>query len=197
MLIGLTGQIGSGKTTTAGILAGLGAFVLDADEIGRQVVDESRQLRAKLTRRFGNEILDKNGRLKRKKLANLAFACEESRRSLNQLVHPFLLAELRRQIRVATKKYDLIVVDAALLLDWDMDREMDYVLVVHASQQVRLQRLAKRGISKDDALARQRAQLPYHEFRRRADRIILNNGSKDSLRKKLVRLIQQIEKKNC
>ncbi len=130
-------------------------------------------------------------------MANLAFACEESKRSLNQLVHPFLLAELRRQIRVATKKYDLIVVDAALLLDWDMDREMDYVLVVHASQQVRLQRLAKRGISKDDALARQRAQLPYHEFRRRADRIILNNGSKDSLRKKLARLIKQIEKKNC
>ena len=112
MLIGLTGQIGSGKTTVAGILAGLGACVLDADEIGKQVVDESKQLREKLARRFGNEILDRNGRVKRKKLANLAFACQESKKNLNQLVHPFLLAELRRQIRVATKKYDLIVVDA-------------------------------------------------------------------------------------
>jgi len=195
MLIGLTGQIGAGKTTAARILAGIGAHVLDADQIGRQVVDESKQLRSKLAHRFGKEILDRNGQVKRKKLAGLAFASEGSKKALNGLVHPYLLKELRRQMKGAIRKHKLVVVDAALLLYWNMDREVDRVLVIHASEKTRFERTATRGISKSDALARQKAQLPYNEFRRRADRIILNNGTREELRAKLAGFLQQIEHK--
>ena len=192
MLIGLTGQIGAGKSTAAGILAGTGAHIVDADLIGKEVVDRSPQLRAKLGRRFGLEIFDKRGHLKRRRLAQLAFASEETKRALNGLVHPYLLKELRKQARVAVKKHDLVVIDAALLLYWQMDREVDFVLVIHASRRTRFARMAKRGISEADALARQKAQLPYREFQKRADRMILNNGTREQLRTKLIRLLSSI-----
>jgi len=192
MLIGLTGQIGAGKSTAAGILAGMGAHIVDADLIGKEVVDRSPQLRAKLGRRFGLEIFDKRGHLKRRRLAQLAFASEETKRALNDLVHPYLLKELRKQARVAVKKHDLVVIDAALLLYWQMDREVDFVLVIHASIQTRFARMAKRGITEADALARQQAQLPYSEFQKRANRMILNNGTREQLKIRLVRLLSSI-----
>lgn len=192
MLIGLTGQIGAGKSTAAGILADMGAHIVDADLIGKEVVDKSAQLRAKLARRFGPEIFDKRGFLKRSRLAQLAFATEESKQALNDLVHPYLLKELRRQAKAALKKHDLVVVDAALLLYWQMDREVDFVLVIHASKQSRFARMAKRGITETDALARQQAQLPYSEFQKRADRVILNNRTLQLLKKRLVKFLRDI-----
>jgi dephospho-CoA kinase len=157
------------------------------------VVDTSRDLRRKLSDRFGESILDVHGNLRRKKLAALAFADEQSRRALNRLVHPYLLQRLRDYIRQARKVHGLIVIDAALLLNWDMDRRMDYVLVIHASQRDRFERLATRGISRKDALARQRAQLPFKEFKARADRVILNNGTRPDLRRKLQEFIREIK----
>ena len=192
MLIGLTGQIGAGKTTAAEILTSLGALVIDADEIGRQVVDESSVLRKKLARRFGADILDGSGRLKRKKLARIAFADQAARAALNQLIHPYLLKELRRQVRIGRKTHDLIVIDAALLLEWRMDKDVDFVLVIHAGQTLRFTRLANRGLTRADALARQRMQLPFGEFKERADRVILNNGNKAILRRKIAALLHSI-----
>ncbi|MFQ6007737.1 MAG: dephospho-CoA kinase [Candidatus Zixiibacteriota bacterium] len=177
MYIGVTGQIGSGKTTAARILGSFGAVVIDADRIGREVVEKSPQLRRKLAKQFGKEILTATGRLSRKKLARLAFSDDVSKRRLNHLVHPMLLKELRRQMRQLSRRYDVVVIDAALLLDWNLDREMDLVLVIHATQETRLRRLVARGFSKEDVLARQRAQLPFTEFRNRADLVILNNNT--------------------
>jgi len=88
--------------------------------------------------------------------------------------------------------HDLVVIDAALLLYWQMDREVDFVLVIHALRQTRFARMAKRGIAEADALARQQAQLPYREFRKRADRMILNNGTLKQLRTRLIRLLRSI-----
>ncbi|MBN1212894.1 MAG: dephospho-CoA kinase [candidate division Zixibacteria bacterium] len=191
MLIGLTGQIGSGKTTAATIFKKLGAFVIDADLIGREVVEKTYPLLRSLVRTFGPEILDKNGRLKRKKLASIAFATKENRDKLNSLVHPYLLSTLRLRMRRALREKELVVVDAALLLDWGLDKEMDRVLVIHTSLEKRLARLAARGITRRDALARQKAQFPFSEFRRRADRVILNNGSKTDLEKKIRKFLSR------
>jgi len=192
MLIGLTGQIGAGKSTAAGILADMGAHVIDADLIGKTVVDKSAQLRTRLARRFGPDIFDRRGHLKRARLARLAFASEESKLALNNLVHPYLLKELRRQSKAALKTHELIVIDAALLLYWQMDREVDIVLVIHASKRARFGRMARRGITEADALARQQAQLPYREFQKRADRMILNNGTLQQLKKRLVKFLRGV-----
>jgi dephospho-CoA kinase len=79
----------------------------------------------------------------------------------------------------------VVVIDAALLLYWHMDREVDFVLVIHASRAERLMRLKSKGLSSEDALARERAQLPYRKFRKRADRVILNNGTPRDLERKI------------
>jgi dephospho-CoA kinase len=185
MLVGLTGQIGAGKTTAANILKKLGAVVIDADRIGREVVEKSAPLLRNLVQAFGRDILDKKGRLNRKKLASLAFRTRETHARLNELVHPYLLRELRQRMRQALKENELVVIDAALLLDWDLDKEMDLVLVIHTSLAKRLARLAARGITRKDALARQKAQLPFSEFQKRADRVILNNGTRADLARKV------------
>jgi dephospho-CoA kinase len=192
MIVGLTGQIGGGKSAAARILTGFGAHVIDADVIGRQVVDNSPALRRGLASAFGSEILTKGGAIRRKKLAELAFRSDKGRHDLNRLVHPHLLRDLRRQVKAAAGKCPVVVVDAALLLYWRMDREVDVVVVVHTSQRLRLERMASRGMSRADALARQRSQLPYQEFRRRADYLLLNNGSLAQLETKLRRLWKKL-----
>jgi dephospho-CoA kinase len=191
MFIGITGQIGSGKTTAAKILASFGAVVIDADQIGRRVVDRSAPLRKRLASLFGGEILTPSGKLSRKKLARLAFADKAAKQRLDRLVHPFLFKEMRRQMRELSKRHDVVVIDAALLLDWELDRRMDVVLVIHASEETRLKRLSARGISKEDALARQKAQMPFSEYRNRGDRIILNNGTIEQLRSRLHRIWEE------
>lgn len=186
MTLGVTGQIGAGKTEAVRILARMSdALVVDADLIGRQVVDQSSALRRKLANRFGREILTPTGRLRRKVLAGLAFADETGRRDLNSLVHPYLLKELRSQIKTGLRVHRLVIVDAALLLDWNLDKEIDITLVIHASLKLRLERLAARGMDRADALARQQSQLPYSVYRARADRLILNNGGLKELESKL------------
>ena len=139
----------------------------------------------RLKKAFGADIVDSKGRLRRKFLAARAFASSAGHTRLNALVHPYLLKELKRQMKAAVKKHPLVVIDAALLLDWDLDREMDFVLVVHTSLEKRLRRLLKRGISRKDALARLKNQLPFREFRQRADRLVLNNSDEADLERKI------------
>ncbi|NOY87991.1 MAG: dephospho-CoA kinase, partial [FCB group bacterium] len=121
----------------------------------------------------------------------LAFQDESSRNKLNRLVHPYLLKELKKQIKKLSHKKELIAIDAALLLDWNLDKIVDLVLMIHASQKLRLKRLSERGISKKDALARQRQQLSYRQFRERSDLVIFNNKTPEQLQKKLEKIIKK------
>lgn len=187
MVIGVTGQIGSGKSTAASILAECGAVVIDADRIGHEVTADTPALRVKLAHEFGEDIFDSRGRLLRKKLAHRAFATKRGRHTLNRLVHPYLVKRLRKRVRDASR-HGHVVIDAALLLDWGMDRELDFILVIHSGLETRLKRLAQRGITRADALARQRAQRPIKDYRKRADRVMMNSESKASLKRKLLKL---------
>ncbi len=192
MFIGITGQIGAGKTTAARILASFGAVVIDADAIGKEVVERSEALQRKLVRAFGKQILSRSGKINRKKLAMVAFADAHAKERLNRLVHPPLLRELKKRMRELAKSHEVVVIDAALLLDWNLDASMDIVLVIHASRRERLRRLMARGIERSDAEARQRAQLPFREYQKRADVVILNNSTEDKLRAKLARSWKKI-----
>ncbi len=192
MVIGLTGQIGAGKSAAARILADFGALVVDADQIGKQVVDQSLALRRRLAKTFGSDIITPNGNLRRKRLASRAFVDDESKCKLNDLVHPHLLKELRNQAKQAAKTHDVVVIDAALLLYWGLDSEVDTVLVIHTSRERRYARMAERGISRTDAAAREKAQLPFAEFRRKADIFLLNNQDIEKLRIKLARVWKRL-----
>ena len=185
MLIGITGQIGAGKTTAANILKAMGAVVIDADKIGRKVVETNPKLIQKLAGEFGPQILTPTGNLRRNKTAEIAFSNERNRKLLNSLVHPFLLKELRKQIKINLRKKKVAVIDAALLLDWKLDNVVDVILVIGCSKEKRLTRLIKRGLSKSDALARMKSQLPFRDYQKHADRVILNSSTEAALKRKV------------
>lgn len=185
MLIGITGQIGAGKTTAANILKAMGAVVIDADKIGRKVVETNPALIRKLARVFGPQILTPSGNLRRTKTAEIAFSSEKNRKLLNSLVHPYLLRELKKQIKRNPGKKKVIVIDAALLLDWKLENIVDQTLVISCSKEKRLTRLIKRGLSKYDALARMKSQLPFRDYQKRADRVILNSSTVAAFKRKV------------
>lgn len=177
-IIGITGQIGAGKSTAAQVFRKMGAAVINADRIGREVVEKNLSLRLKLARAFGKEILTSNQKLRRHRVAEIAFSNKSQKRKLDRLVHPFLVKELKQQIKKFSKNYDVIVVDAALLLDWRLGKMIDRVLVIESKSNQRIIRLVKRGFSKSDALARQKLQRTTAAFRKHADQVIVNNTSK-------------------
>jgi len=185
MLIGITGQIGAGKTTAANILKAMGAVVIDADKIGRKVIENSPRLIQKLARAFGPQILTPTGILRRKKTAEIAFSSEKNRKLLNSLVHPYLLRELKKQIKRNISKKKVIVIDAALLLDWKLDNIVDLTLVIGCSKEKRMTRLLKRGLSRSDALARMKSQLPFRDYQERADRVFTNSSTIAALKRKV------------
>jgi dephospho-CoA kinase len=192
MLLGLTGQIGAGKSTAARILEEFGASVVDADLIGKQVVGQSPALLRKLVKRFGKEILTPTGRLNRKTLAKRAFASTESTRALNAIIHPYLLKELHCQVKYHLKQGRVVVIDAALLLDWGLDRQVDKTIVITAPLKLRIKRMALRGLSSEDISARQKAQPSLAIFRSRADYIVSNSGNVKELRGRLAALWQKL-----
>lgn len=192
MFIGLTGLIGAGKSTAAQILASHGAATIDADQIAREVIGLYPALLKKLVTRFGKSILTPTGKLRRKKLAAVAFADEQARQQLNDIIHPYIGREIKRRMKRLSRRHQVVVIDAALLLGSSIEDEMDRILVIHASKQVRLHRLLKRGLTREDALMRMQRQLPFNELRRRADRLIMNQDSLSSFEKKVADYLKKI-----
>lgn len=188
MRIGITGQIGAGKSTAARILQDMGAFLIDADQIGREVVETDFALRTKLSKAFGDDVIDEQGSLKRDLVALRAFSSEEGKKRLDRLVHPYLLKDIRTKMRASEQVHDVILVDATLIFDWNLEKELDLTIVIYAPQNVRLARLQKKGVPTADALARQKRQLSLREYRNRADVVIDNRGTEAELRAKLERL---------
>jgi dephospho-CoA kinase len=193
MIIGITGQIGSGKSTATEILGNNGWHIVDADLISRQIVKNNKKLLHSLKITFGNEILSTKGNLVRKKLAEKAFASKSSQLKLNKLIHPYILIEIKSQIQKFKKEKKNIVLDAPLLLDKIKYRRIvDVVIMIHASEDLRIKRLKKRGFSKEEILIRQKMQISYSDYRRRSDYMVLNNGSSDALKRKLLKVINKI-----
>ena len=192
--VGLTGQMASGKSTVALELQKLGAIVINADDLGREVVENNPAVLKRLAAAFGAENVFTNGKLNRKKLAAKAFAGEENTAKLNAIVHPSLLALLRKQIAYHSRRRrtQLLVVDAALLFDWKLARELDVVVVVETTLKNQLARLRRKGRGRKDALQRIKRQVPKNRLRRMADAVIYNNGTRDQLVQKTWRLYARL-----
>jgi dephospho-CoA kinase len=180
MIIGLTGGIGSGKTTVAALLAKKGAFVIDTDLIARDVVEPGPVLDT-IQREFGAGVIRADGTLDRPALARIIFADDAKRARLNQLTHPEILKRVLSII--ATQPHGaMVVVVVPLLFESGFERSCDQVLVVMAPPDLRRQRLQERdGISGTDVESRMRAQLPDTEHERRAGIIIRNDGNLTAL----------------
>ena len=188
--VGLTGGIGSGKSTVARALARRGAVVIDADAIAREVVEPGRPGLAKVVERFGPEVLDASGRLDRPKLAALVFDDAAARSDLNAIVHPLVAAETARRIAAAPPDA-VVVIDVPLLVEAARSG-YDVVVIVEAPEPVRLERLVGRGMDPDDARKRMGAQASDADRRKVADVIVDNSGSEDDLERQLDALWGQL-----
>ena len=181
-LVGLTGGIGSGKSTVAGLLREKGATVVDADEVARSVVEPGEPALAKLVERFGEKILDADGRLDRAALAAIAFADEDGRKALGEITWPAIGEEFERQIREAPDDA-VVICDVPLLVESKAAAARPYVavVVVEAPLDLRLDRLEVRGVPRDDARRRMAAQATDEERREVATHVVDNGGDLESL----------------
>ncbi len=195
MLIGLTGLIGSGKSEVAGIFEKNGAFVISADKIGKDVVENNKSILKKLVVAFGRDIISKSAKLNRKQLGRLAFSSEINKEKLNNIVHPALLKELSNQVNKAKNRYELVVIDAALLTYWGWDKKVDKTILVATNLRKRIQRLKANGYTESDVKARTKSQLKLSELYKRADFILTNNTTLKILEKKVVNIIASLSKR--
>lgn len=193
-VIGLTGGIGSGKTTVAALLAEAGFPVVDADQLAREVVAPESPVLDELARAFGEDIIDDDGALKRSLLAERAFAAEDRTAVLNSITHP-AIARLKRErfdaARAAGEK--AVVYDMPLLIEQGLHKEVDLTVVVHTDRAVRLDRLrTSRGIDAEDARRRMDAQIDDETRLAAADVVVNNSGSLVALRPQVDELVEKI-----
>ena len=195
MIIGVTGLIGSGKSTVTKTFASLGAAVIDADVIGKQVVENDPVVLYQLVLAFGDIILNPDGKLNRRQLGLLAFSSVAKTTLLNSIVHPALLRKLDKDILAARRKTCHTVVDAALLINWRYQERVDVTILVSATVKNRLDRLASIGLSRAEFLQRSKSQLPLNQLRKMSDIVVSNNHSIDILRKKSAKLYHELTEK--
>ncbi|MDH7498659.1 MAG: dephospho-CoA kinase [Syntrophomonadaceae bacterium] len=179
-IIGLTGGIASGKSTVSGILKSLGAVVIDADQVAREVVEPGQPAWQEIVDAFGPAVLNPDGTLNRKQLSQLVFRDGEKLRRLNAITHPRVIEHFRQRLQWlrANRPDAVVVLDVPLLFESGMDAMADEVWVVWVDQEIEMQRLMMRdGITHEEAQARVAAQLPLEEKVRRADRVIDNTRS--------------------
>ena len=178
--IGLTGGIGSGKSTVAALLAERGARVVDADRIAREVVEPGTPGLAAAVAEFGDRVLSADGSLDRPALAAVVFGDPAARARLDGIVHPLVRARAAELVSAAPS--DAVVVqDVPLLVETGQAGSYDLVLVVEAEPGTRVRRLVGRGLSADDARARMASQASDEQRRAVADVVLRNDGDRAAL----------------
>ncbi|MFM2024648.1 MAG: hypothetical protein RLZZ56_661, partial [Actinomycetota bacterium] len=191
-LVGLTGGIASGKSSVADVWEHLGAEVVDADELAREVVLPGSVGLSRITEEFGADILSSDGTLNRKSLADRIFSDSEKREKLESILHP-LIRKLAAEKFEATNA-DLVVYVIPLLAETKSDLPFDYIVTVEAPEEDQIQRMTEfRGMSRDEANARIRAQAKPAERANVADRILNSNQSLKLLQKDASRLFSELK----
>jgi dephospho-CoA kinase len=183
---GLTGGAGSGKSTAAKYFRELGARVIDADRIGHDLLKPGSPCHDSVIKAFGPGIVAK-GRINRKLLGKIVFGSKRGLEKLNRIVHPHLLKEIKNKIsKIKNGGFKgLLIIDAALIVPWGLQKQLDLLIVVDSPAKTRLERLTAKGISLSQARRIMASQLPVLKLKREADIIILNNGSLSGLKKKV------------
>ena len=180
MQVGLTGGVGSGKSTVSARLAELGAVVIDADAIAREVVEPGTPGLAAVAERFGPDVLDADGRLDRPAVAAIVFNDEAARADLNAIVHP-LVGARTAELMAAAGPDDIVVYDVPLLVESNMAAGFEVVVVVETAPDLRIARLEQRGMPEADARSRMAIQATDEERRAVATEVIENNGTREQL----------------
>ena len=193
--IGLTGGIGSGKSTASKFFESFGSFVINADEEAKNLLSSSETVQHELISEFGTDIIDVSGQINKTKLARVAFQDEEHQQRLNSVIHPYIYNIIDDQFNQILNegKFDIFVVDGALIFESGYDVHMDYIIVVTALLKNRMERaLARETLSREEILKRIDLQWPEEEKVNLADFVIHNDGSENELKKNVKNLIKKL-----
>ncbi len=181
MILGITGNIAAGKSTISDFFRQLGAAVVSADALAREVVRPGGPVLTRLVERFGRTILIADGSLDRQALAALVFADATALADLNRIMHPAIGALAEARLRALDAQVPLVVYEAPMLFEAGAEKRVDAVLVVTISQETQLKRLVDRdGLSEAEAQMRIRSQMPQQEKVARADFVIDNSGARQA-----------------
>ena len=193
LIIGLTGSIGTGKSTIANKFSDLEIPVVDADLIAREVVELGKEAYKDIVATFGEEILQHNQTLDRKALGKIVFNDESKRKQLNAIIHPAIRKEmLRQRDEWVQRGKECVVLDIPLLYESGLTHFVDKVIVVYVDPDVQLHRIIARDEStEEEAKSRINSQMPIKEKAEKADAVIDNNGSKEESYKQLIAILEE------
>jgi len=197
LIVGLTGGVASGKTAVSQVLKEEGAYIIDADQIARELVQPHKPAWNEVIRAFGKEILQEDGFIHRKKLADKVFADPKKRKLLNQILHPRIKEEMDRRTKEIGQKDSeaIVVIDAPLIVELGDHREMDKLIVVASTQTQQIERLKERdGIGPEEALRILSSQMPVEEKVNLADFVIRNEGSLEETKKRAKEVFKELRK---
>lgn len=188
--IAVTGSIGSGKTSFCKILERSGLPVIYADELAKELLASDKKVKSKIIRRFGEESF-KDGQINRRFLADKVFSDPYNVILINQIVHPVVKNEIENKIKELFETCNIVVVEAALIYEADMEKMFDFVVLITADRIIRQKRkLDSDNISPADFEKRDASQIPDEEKKKRVDFVFVNNASLDDLKKKAELFLQ-------
>ncbi|MFL3027104.1 MAG: dephospho-CoA kinase [Candidatus Neomarinimicrobiota bacterium] len=193
--IGLTGGIGTGKSTASKILKEFGAFIFDADKEAKKILLSNETIKGELISEFGTDIMTGDGDLDNNKLARVAFQDQNHQLTLNTIVHPYVFKEIDKNFDKVQNsgKHDIFIVDAALIYESGADTHMDYVIVITALIKTRMERaLARETLNREEILRRIDLQWPEEDKASLADFVIHNDGSEEDLRKNISEIYTEL-----
>jgi dephospho-CoA kinase len=182
--IGLTGGIGSGKSSVSNILKSWNAHIFDADLVAKKILNHNESAQNEVITEFGTDVIGSKGIIDKKKLSRIVFHDEDHQIKLNAIIHPYVFSEIDEEFETILKKdkNELFVVDAALIYESGADTHMDYVVVVTSHLGLKIERvLAKGELTREEFLKRADLQWPDEEKIQLADFVIQNNGSHEDL----------------
>ncbi|MGC2062866.1 MAG: dephospho-CoA kinase [Thermodesulfovibrionales bacterium] len=191
VLAGLTGNYGMGKSSVLGFFDGLGAVTISCDAIVGQLLEDKKVIdRVRVI--FGDDVVGDNGRLNKKTVADKVFSDPEQRKKLEGLLHPLVFAEIDAVVSKPEYGDRVIVVEVPLLFESSAAVRFQRTITVHMSEEDAVGRLVQKGVSRGDALARLKAQMPVREKISRSDYVIDNSGSMEETKKQVEAIYRQL-----
>ena len=197
LIVGLTGGVASGKSVVSRILKEEGAYLIDADQIARELVQPRTSAWEELVKVFGKEILQKDGSIHRKQLAAKVFSDPKQRDLLNRTLHPRIKEEMGRRLKAIGQKDPeaIVVIDAPLLVETGDHREMDKVIVVISTEAQQIARLREReGMDQEEARRIMASQIATEEKVKVADFVIRNEGSLEETERRAREVFQELKR---
>ena len=195
MKVGLTGGIGAGKSTVADLFSQKGAVVIRSDELARQVIEPQTRGFQQVIDRFGKDFINSEGYIDRAKLAQVVFHDDAALKDLENIVHPLVRSKTNQIIDQHTSE-TIIVNEIPLLLEKKMESLFDFLVIVISSEKNRLERLAQRGLTTEQATARMSKQVSDDERKAAADFLIVNDGNLDQLEADVEKIWQTLQERS-